>query len=173
MIPTIPTYSSVAINKKTASNTPKMFTHKEVNTAILTAEATNKMRDIQDLGTNLDEQKWEKVSYRKHFKNNRRYMVGGNEEISGISTIPKVISLHVTRLTPNTNSDDLKKVLVKHFPEVVCEEHPSKLPDLYASMKVTIKQENFSRAWKREIWPSGALVSRFFVKKRTAPQEQA
>ncbi|KAG5889836.1 hypothetical protein JTB14_023161 [Gonioctena quinquepunctata] len=168
MIPTIPTYSSVAINKKTARNTPKMFTHKEVNTPISTAEATNKMRDIQDLGTNLDEQKWEKVSYRKHFKNNRRYMVGGNEEISGISTVPKVISLHVTRLTPNTNSDELKKVLVKHFPEVVCEEHPSKLP-----MKVTIKQENFSRAWKREIWPSGALVSRFFGKKRTAPQEQA
>ncbi|KAG5872589.1 hypothetical protein JTB14_029707 [Gonioctena quinquepunctata] len=150
-----------------------MFTHKEVNTAIVTAEATNKMRDIQDLGINSDEQKWEKVSYRKHFKNNRRYMVGGNEEISGISTLPKVISLHVTRFTSNTNSDDLKKVLVKHFPEVGCEEHPSKLPDLYASMKVTIKQENFSRTWQREIWPSGALVSRFFGKKRTAPQEQA
>ncbi|CAG9824615.1 unnamed protein product [Phaedon cochleariae] len=183
-LPTQATYSSVADNKKMAFNSKETFTHEEVNAAILTAATNSKMHEVQELGAHTneprDEQKWEKVSYRKDFKNNRRYMIGGNEENSSISTVPKMVSLHVTRLSPDTNADDLKKVLKKHFPEAQSEDYYflnnwcrySSFPlcytiirgtkitnDFYGTLK---KAENEKIAITMEYFPLGYLmVSRF------------
>lgn len=44
--------------------------------------------------------------------------------------------------------------------------HKSKYSDIYASMKVTMNQENFKKAWTKVIWPNGALVSKFFMRMR-------
>ena len=57
----------------------------------------------------------------------------------------------MTRLSPDTQPDDLKKYLEAKFPEVICEEHESKRPELYKSMKVSIKQEHYKEAWKKDV----------------------
>ncbi|KAG5883414.1 hypothetical protein JTB14_031302 [Gonioctena quinquepunctata] len=73
---------------------------------------------------------------------------------------------------PNTEPDELKKMLEPNFPEVLCERHNSKHPDLYTSMKVTIKHENLRKAWKGEVWPNGALVSNFLWKRKLTTRNQ-
>ncbi|CAG9820029.1 unnamed protein product [Phaedon cochleariae] len=131
-------------------NKPKMFSNRGVNAAISKAQSSNKMKEILDLENKEgDDDGWEKVVNRRMPRKSRKFVVGGNEENTGVTTIAKYTSLHVTRLNPSTEPDDLKKILMANFPEVTCEKHQSKHPELYASMKVTIKQEHFAKAWKR------------------------
>lgn len=104
-------------------------------------------------------------------KRRRNFVVGQCNEAGTIQTVPKLVSLHVTRLHPSTKTSDLVGILKNKFPDVSCEVHASKYPDKYTSMKVTIRQEHLKEAWKREIWPSGAIVSRFFGKKRVLTQQ--
>lgn len=151
---------------------PQPIQLNQVKTAIMQAQTTAKFKEIQSLNEdNKSEVSNEWQQQRSRQKRNRRFVVGGNSDANtDIQTVPKLISFHVTRLKPTTKPDDLKKMLVKEFPEVICEKHSSKFPDLYASMKVTIRQDNFKKAWRRDSWPDGALVSRFFVKKRMLSQ---
>lgn len=134
-----------------------------IKNAIHEAQSASILREIQHLESSGQ---MDVVRQDLSRKRNRRYVVGKNDDNKTVTAVPKYTSLHVTRLAPNTKTEDLKMILINKFPEVTCEEHPSKQPSLYTSMKVTIKQENFREAWKREIWPNGALVSRFLAKKR-------
>ena len=138
-----------------------------VNNAVLEAQTRNKMIELQQLGNENINDDYQEKGWQKVGRRNRRYVIGRNEADSGIQAVPKFVSLHVTRLSPNTKPEDLQNMLARQFPEVKCEEHTSKHPELYSSMKVTIKQENFHNAWRKEIWPNGAIVSRFLTRKRT------
>lgn len=101
-------------------------------------------------------------------KKKRQFVLGQNDEVNRtIQTVPKFVSLHITRLHPSTKPEELQNMLRDKFPDVTCEPHVSKYPDKYASIKVSIRQENFKDAWNRNVWPAGSLVSRFLVKKRT------
>lgn len=149
--------------KSPKGNEPKLqqFSSNSVKTAIMEAQTALKMKNIQHLSGQNDD--W-KVQKRRQ---SRRFVVGGNnDEAIEIKAIPKYVSLHVTRLRPDTKPEELKKMLLDEFPEVQCENHLSKFPELYTSMKVTIKQEHFKKAWRRSVWPEGALVSKFFAPKR-------
>ncbi|KAG5885474.1 hypothetical protein JTB14_005065 [Gonioctena quinquepunctata] len=53
-------------------------------------------------------------------------------------------------LKPNTEPDKLKEMLETEVPEVICDKHISKYPEIYTSMKVTIRQENLSKAWRNK-----------------------
>ncbi|CAH0560563.1 unnamed protein product [Brassicogethes aeneus] len=142
---------------------------RDVKAAIHKAQALNKMNEVQNLNSVHNDDGWQLQKRRR----NKRFVVGGNSECSDeLKTVPKFVSLHVTRMNPKTKCENLKKILEKEFPEVVCVEHDSKYPELYSSFKVTILQENFKKAWKRDIWPQGSLVSRFFMKKGVPPQTQ-
>ncbi|KAG5879347.1 hypothetical protein JTB14_003592 [Gonioctena quinquepunctata] len=57
-----------------------------------------------------------------------------------------------------------------HIPDVECEPHNSRKPEVYSSMKVTLKKQFLKQAWRSESWPSGALVS-FFGRRRTPTKE--
>ncbi|KAG5881273.1 hypothetical protein JTB14_003744 [Gonioctena quinquepunctata] len=108
-----------------------------------------------------DSEGWHQVQQ----KRKRRYLVGRTEQECEVETVPRLVSLHVTRLKPNTKPDELKSFLQTNLPSAECEAHPSKRPDIYASAKVTISRELLKKAWRREVWPNGALVS-FFARKR-------
>ncbi|KAG5870230.1 hypothetical protein JTB14_029104 [Gonioctena quinquepunctata] len=144
----------------------KFVSSKQVNAAILEAETNSTMRNLQQ----LDNQEvpgndgWTQVKYNKK----RKYLVGQSEQTGEIETVPKMVTLHVTRLKPNTKPNELKKFLEKSLPDIQCEPHTSKRPDIYSSMRITIKREDFKNAWRREVWPNGALVS-FFAQKRMQP----
>ncbi|CAG9817124.1 unnamed protein product [Phaedon cochleariae] len=124
------------INKN--KNHQTIFTTEDVCAAVSNAQSANKLNELQNLG-NEDEEHWEKVEPRRSRNNNRRFVVGRNDENTGISTVAKLVSLHVTRLHPTTKPDDLKKILINNFPEGSCKSHMSKHPELYASMKITYK----------------------------------
>lgn len=134
-----------------------------IKNAIHEAQSVSILREIQHLESSGQ---MDVVRQDLSRKRNRRYVVGKNDDNKTVTAVPTYTSLHVTRLAPNTKPEDLKRILINTFPGVTCEEHPSKQPSLYMSMKVTIKQENVREAWKREIWPNGALISRFLAKKR-------
>ncbi|KAG5864348.1 hypothetical protein JTB14_014469 [Gonioctena quinquepunctata] len=107
---------------------------------------------------------WTQVKYNKR----RKYLVGQSEQTGEIETVPKMVTLHVTRLKPNTKPNELKKFLGKSVPDIQCEPHTPERPDIYSSMRITIKREDLKNARRREVWPNGALVS-FFVQKRMPP----
>ena len=82
------------------------------------------MQDLQYLNNESggDNSGWQYIQRRR----NRRFVVGRNEENNYVKEVPKYTLLHVTRLHPRTKPEDLKKILINKFPEVVCEEHTSK-----------------------------------------------
>lgn len=155
-------------------NNKQAISADQVSLAMYEAEQLQKTNEILNLrevsaqnnNNNNNNSDWQTVEKRK----SRRFVVGHNRDLSHIQTIPKYVSLHVTRLHPKTKPEDLQNVLKEKFSEVECELHNSKHPDKYASMKVTIRQDNFKDAWKRDTWPEGSIVSRFFTKKRMLPQ---
>ncbi|KAG5875764.1 hypothetical protein JTB14_022473 [Gonioctena quinquepunctata] len=119
--------------------------------------ASNVIQELQYLDQHHEDHEgktdnWRKVTHKKQ----GRFVVGKNVSSNTICTVPKLVHLYVTRLKPNTEPDELKKMLEPNFPELLCERHNSKHPDLYTSMKVTIKHENLRKAWEGEVWPNGA-----------------
>lgn len=158
----------VTVSEQTKSKN-NHFQVNDVNNAILNAQASNALQYYQNLG-DVDQSQpqynWEIAKPKRR----KRFVVGGNDTNKDIQTIPKYTSLHVTRLEPSTKPEQLEAFLRDLFPGVSCEKLESKHPETYASLKVNIKQDHFKQAWKREVWPEGALVSRFFFKKRMPTQ---
>uniref|UniRef100_A0A6P7FLP5 Uncharacterized protein LOC114329191 n=1 Tax=Diabrotica virgifera virgifera TaxID=50390 RepID=A0A6P7FLP5_DIAVI len=163
-------------SQKQVSTSNKFISSQQVSAAVMQAQTAHKIHEIQQLTEEVQVENnnmgWQQVRKRS----SRRFVVGRNQENSQIKTVPKYVSLHVTRLQPGTKPAQLKAYLQANFSDVSCEEHESRHPSLYSSIKVTIRQEDLRRAWNREVWPSGALVSHFFQKRRvpqirTDPQE--
>ena len=148
------------------TNQNAIFDPKSVQNAIMEANQRNIMQEMQQLGKEQDENGW-KVAGRRN--NRRRFFVGRGADTMNVKTIPKFYSLHVTRLAPDTKPEDLQNSLKDIFPEVFCESIQSKHPEIYSSIKVTMNQDNFKKAWNKELWPNGAIVSRFFTKRRVPP----
>lgn len=163
---------SISDGKKIDSNskdnkniTRSIFSSRQVNAAILEAKSQNVINSVQQLEENSKEKDidivsdgWSQVNRRK----NRKFLVGNTDGPCEVETVPRLVALHVTRLKPATKPEDLKKFLEKSLAGVECHAHASKQPEIYGSMKVIIKRELLKDAWKREVWPNGALVS-FFV----------
>lgn len=106
------------------------------------------MQKLQQLSTannnnrNQEGENWKEVRTRR--RRHRRYVIGDCSEVS-IEIVPMQTALHVSRLNPQTKPDDLKRLLIYEFPEVECEEHPSKHPNIHASMKVRITSEKLGK----------------------------
>ncbi|CAG9825656.1 unnamed protein product [Phaedon cochleariae] len=108
---------------------------------------------------------WTTVNHRKK---RSELLVGTNSlSNSSLKGIPKTMVLHVSRLNPNTTTEDLKSFLKPNFPEVVCENWKSIVPEIYALFKVTIYDKNSQKAMESSVWPEDAHVQRFFFSKRT------
>lgn len=132
-----------------------------VSSAIEEAQKLNLTEEKKELkDSSKDRSEWSEVKRR----NKRKIVVGQSSKNSLVRGIPRYVSLHVSRLEPGTKTEDLKAMLVEYFPEV----NVSKYPELYASSKVTIKKDNLEKAWQSEIWPQGAVVSRFFHRRSQA-----
>lgn len=177
--PTVPPASEIIISKQNSNlnsqkqnNNKATFSMKTVNAAITEAHTANKMREIQLLGNSEPRDENSRDWQISRPRRTRRFVVGRNDDNNQVQAVPKFTSLHVTRLAPGTKPEQLQDFLEPNFTDVKCEEHVSKHPDIYSSMKVTIKQDDFRNAWKREVWPSGAIVSRFFMKRRMLTNQE-
>ncbi|CAG9821546.1 unnamed protein product [Phaedon cochleariae] len=159
--------NSVAAVPDISDKMGKSITTEQVGAALKEANSQVLMRKVQQLSKSPAENTessngddWVKVTKRK-----RRFLVGNTDSTCEVETIPRLVQLHVTRLKPGTQPQDLQRFLAEKLLGVKCEEHPSRRPDIYASMKVTIDRQWLKTAWTRETWPNGAIVS-FFAKKR-------
>ncbi|KAG5863042.1 hypothetical protein JTB14_020704 [Gonioctena quinquepunctata] len=119
------------------------------------------MQSIHNLSSDVQPQ----IS--KPARKQRRFLVGKNEVEHSVKAIPKLVSLHVTRLKPNTCPGALKAVLEPHFPDVQCEQHTSKYPESYSSMKVTISRSSLEGLERRNL-ASWSYCVTFFNEKEDA-----
>ena len=96
----------------------------------------------------------------------RVVVVGSNNENSitnKLQGVPKTVSLHVYRLAPGTKAEQLTEFLKPDYPEVTCEVLASRHPELYASFKITIFEENAKSVMDPNIWPKNMCVRYFLV----------
>lgn len=69
----------------------------------------------------------------------RKVLIGRNNGNNIVHAVPKLTS---------TKPEDRVKLPVNNLDSVVCESHPSKYPTHYASMKVTIHQDELKKLVK-------------------------
>lgn len=94
----------------------------------------------------------------------------GTGQDSKLSAVPRKAFLFVKRLSPGTEACDVVSLLRPVLPEVTCEVVSTAYSGPYRPFKVTIDLVNLEKALKADIWPAGALVTRFFHQRRRPPQ---
>ncbi|XP_018562604.1 uncharacterized protein LOC108904499 [Anoplophora glabripennis] len=151
------------------------ITKNAVSLGLMQTESEIKLNKYIDINNDLQKpstsklNEWQKVGKKK--ANKKQMIVGSNKNNKLIQGVPKETVLHVYRLNKVTTVDSLKEHVKQHFPEVTVESLASKHPHLYASFKVTVLEEHFSKAMDPELWPHGACVSRFlFLRTKESPQ---
>lgn len=97
-------------------------------------------------------------------KKRRRSIITGSSDIltGRVKGVPRMVALHVYRVSPFTTARDLEELLHSNFPEVSCEVITSKHPNIYSSFKVNIFESNFKAAMNPKLWPYGTCIQRFF-----------
>ncbi|KAG5872631.1 hypothetical protein JTB14_003719 [Gonioctena quinquepunctata] len=80
--------------------------------------------------------------------------------------IEKTCLLHVYKLKPSTTTEELLGDIKGTFPEAKVDTLNSMFPQLYSSFTVCINYDNLNKAWDESIWPMGAHVKKFFLRKK-------
>jgi len=106
---------------------------------------------------------------------NRRKTIIGKQTGSSIKTVsPKIVRyFHVTRLEPQTKSEQLVNYLKDRHVNVVEVEKLKAKYDSYASFKVRVtcdEVSQFDPLYGDDFWPDQALVRRFFLSKHNHGQ---
>lgn len=80
------------------------------------------MNEIRTLGNpikdNTDNNGFVEHRHRKRFR--IRFLVRRDDSYQSIQTVPKYMTLHVSRLKPDTGPGDLQTFFAASFPEAVC-----------------------------------------------------
>lgn len=118
---------------------------------------------------------WKKVE-RRHGRGRDRLrdaIVGvSRADKAGLRVVPKKAYLHVTRLHPDTTGENVKAFLKSNGFDVECEAIRSKFPEFYSSFKVAINLEEREKVMNANLWPKGAYVTRFFLRRKDGIQEK-
>ena len=72
---------------------------------------------------------------------------------------------YISRLSPDTTSDQVVNFLKADFPEVTCESVLSKYPERYSSYKITGDHLNKDKVMDADRWPQGTYIARYFQKR--------
>ncbi|PSN39697.1 hypothetical protein C0J52_25974 [Blattella germanica] len=109
---------------------------------------TQDQQPVPSTNVNNNEEKWNKVVPRR---NKRTVSVTGvNSECkvneSNLQGVPKMVSLHVCRLSPDTTTELLTSYLKFKFPEVVCEKLESRQPNI---LKLTSLKHILTWIWTK------------------------
>lgn len=89
-------------------------------------------------------------------------IIGTNNNLKQIKTIPKLGYLHVYRLAPETTEDILMNCLTETAPDISfsCKKL-EKRDNSTASFKVAFPITHCHKVYNSDIWPDGAAVARF------------
>lgn len=158
----------------TSSSTVQLsgLQHLEAATAAKFSEIVNL---VNDTGEHLKPKVADTPNSRKRNGRGRRshHQIVGERVVSGsgdagIRAATTYGSFHVTKLHPDTSSEDLTEFLRPDFPEVKVLKLDSLHPESYSSFKITVCESNEKRILNPSLWPSGCKVNRFFhARKKT------
>lgn len=155
---------SQSIKCKSGLNTERTAKDKTtVSTINLVSNTENKENSTGEIVNEISQNKesWSQVVARK--KNNRPTIVGISGKVSDkVKGVSKPISLHVYRLTPDTEQNDIIQFLKPVLPVLSCEKLNSRQPEIYSSFKIDIAEEHSELAFNPNTWPAKACVRRFF-----------
>lgn len=87
---------------------------------------------------------------------------GSSENQSVLKGVPRMTSLHLTRLDPGTKAEDVQKFSSQLCRIIQCVQLTSKFPEAYSSFKLTVAYEDVDMLLNPDLWPKGALIQRFF-----------
>lgn len=90
-------------------------------------------------------------------------VIGTGGARDDVRVAPKKSFLHVSRFSPDTPSESVKRIILDVCPEVECEAVKSKHPEHYSSFKLTVNSENRATAMDPKNWPAGIYINRFFL----------
>lgn len=86
--------------------------------------------------------------------------------VSGLRAAKTSRPFHITKLHPETTSEDLIGFLKPILPEVKVEKLDSLHPEAYSSFKIVAYEENQDRILDPSIWPAGCKINRFFFREK-------
>lgn len=98
----------------------------------------------------------------------RKPIVGqlSGSPLCSLRAAPIMAHFHLTRLHPDTKREDVVSYLDGTLPGVVVEQLGSKFPASYSSFKLSVPEGMATEILNPSIWPAGALVNHFFVRRR-------
>ncbi|PSN36638.1 hypothetical protein C0J52_22293 [Blattella germanica] len=149
-------------------------TELESNSTLPTNITKNKLRFNENSENNInnrteENETWAQVTSRRK---QRKPEVIGTKGVNGdkLKGVSKTISLHVCRLIPNAEEEDVIEYLKTTYPVLSCLKLNSRQPDIYSSFKVDIAEDNLEIVLNPTIWPAKARVRRFFANVRESPR---
>nr|CAI5834652.1 unnamed protein product [Callosobruchus analis] len=139
---------------------------KNVNNAALSKETAAHVVHSSEGNSSM----WQQVKSRQRGNGNKRrsLVIGSGSGSGSVRGVEKQISLHVTRLHPNTKTDDMESMVKSNFPEAVVEKLNSKYSDVYSSFKVMISENNFKSALDADKWPKNACINHLLQRRQNA-----
>lgn len=106
---------------------------------------------------------WTRVERKRRSRSNTG-IIGINKEESVVRGVARLCHLHVYRLEPSMEPEQLSKFLVSGgVLDVRCEKLNSKFPESYSSFKVTASRKYYEILMKPDLWPEGVCVNRFLA----------
>ncbi|KAG5867867.1 hypothetical protein JTB14_037947 [Gonioctena quinquepunctata] len=167
------------VNPDIGADEWKHVSHTTEETQFITRDQVSSA--LHEVESNLECQKFIELNHgpaqrSNPFPKGRKSYRGTNKPIVGKSPncstagINKTCLLHVYKLTPSTTTEELLRDIKGSFPEAKIEKINSMFPQLYSSFTVCINQCNLEKAWDESVWPMGAHVRRFFLKRRVPPE---
>ncbi|PSN40354.1 hypothetical protein C0J52_18451 [Blattella germanica] len=93
-----------------------------------------------------------------------------NSVADDVSDNLKSVTPGSTSLAPDTECEDVIDFLKSDFPEVNVEKLDSRHPELYASFKVSVCENNVDLVLNSDLWPRSARIRRFSIISETEEQ---
>lgn len=95
----------------------------------------------------------------------QKNLVRGVAENTTVKGVKPVAHLHVCKLDPATEAEELKKyLLTRNLSDVICTKIESKWPEKYSSFKVSVPFQQLQEATNPHIWPEGTQITRFLFR---------
>jgi hypothetical protein len=96
-------------------------------------------------------------------------LIGSSTATSTLSSIPKNVHLHVSRLSPDTEAEKLQAYLRPFVISISsCEKLKSKRPEVYSSFRISLPASELEKVMDPQIWPQGISINRYFFPKRNS-----
>ncbi|KAL3281249.1 hypothetical protein HHI36_004462 [Cryptolaemus montrouzieri] len=73
--------------------------------------------------------------------------IAGESRFTLLTAVPKTIEIHVSRLAPSTEVEDIVDSLKDVIPDVSCTQLNFKYPNTYASFKLTVPVDLVKKFW--------------------------